>query len=115
MVKAELLCTGNNMEDKLKMLIPERLGCGADPDMSGPWCLCLSTFGRVVTDGSGGIRARFISLRHTDADPLMLVFLEDTQTADAIVTPDPDPNPAKTTQTETQLNYTDLFPHREDL
>lgn len=97
------------------MMIPERLDCGADPDMSSPWWLSLHTFGRVVTDGSGGIRARFISHRHTDTDHQKLVFLEDIQTVYAIVTPDPDPNPAKTTQTKTPLNYTDLFPHREDL
>lgn len=97
------------------MMIPQRLDRGADPDMSSPWCLCLCTFGRVVTDGLRGIRARFISHRHTDTDPLEFVFLEDIQTAYAIVTLDPDPNPAKTTQTEIQLNHADLFPHREDL
>lgn len=77
------------------MMIPERLDCGADPDMSSPWCLCLCTFGRVVTDGSGGgIRARFISHGYADTDPLKLVFLEDKESAYAIVTPDPHPNPA---------------------
>lgn len=64
------------------MMIPERLDCGADPDMSSPWCLCLCTFGRVVTDGSGGIRARFLSHRYADTDPLKLVFLEDIESPD---------------------------------